>query len=600
MDYLFANVMDYTSRKLGRGLQVLVLSLVLCAAAVPAHAAPSAAEAFQSANSAALELYRDAEKKKDRVSWMAVIHKFQNVAKNHPGSNYAAKAQFRSGRLFEDLHRFSSNPRDLERAVDCYLKTAQAHPQNPLADDALFHAARIYHTSLSSPQKAALMYQRVIREYPDGDMVQLAREQMNSLNVEKRTVTSSGNKEGGPGEVKSLRQWSDKDFTRVVIELGDNVTFKTFTLPADEKAGRPERIILELDNARIPGSIPALTRVDDGILKNIRASQYTKDKVRVVLDLAQKITYRAFPLDDPSRLVVDIVKKGAQVNIARDEGGVKRPPQEPSRVDSGGVVRPEAKNGFKKVPKWSPSQMGDDVPSIATQLSLKVSRIVIDPGHGGKDPGAIGPGGVKEKDLTLAIARALAKRLRHEGFDVYLTRESDVFIPLEERTAFANKKRADLFVSIHINAHNNQSLQGVETYFLNLTTDSSAIEVAARENATTSKSISDLQLIINDLMLNSKINESSRFATSVHKCVMSSLINMGYQGKDMGVKQAPFYVLLGAQMPSILCELGFLTNGSDADLLQNESHQAALIDGIAKGINKYIMNTTYAYMRRDK
>jgi N-acetylmuramoyl-L-alanine amidase len=257
-----------------------------------------------------------------------------------------------------------------------------------------------------------------------------------------------------------------------------------------------------------------------------------------------------------------------------------------------------AESGFKKVPKWSKSQMSDDVPSIAAQLSLKVSRIVVDAGHGGKDPGAKGPGGIQEKDLTLAIAKALARRLRLEGFDVYLTRDSDVFLTLEERTAFANKKRADLFVSIHINASGDTGAQGIETYFLNLTTDSSAIEVAARENATTSKSISDLQLIINDLMLNSKINESSRFANCVQKSLISSVLTNGYQGRDFGVKQAPFYVLLGAQMPSILCELGFITNNGDSSLLQSDAHQSTLIDGIAKGVNRYIMNTTYAYNRR--
>jgi N-acetylmuramoyl-L-alanine amidase len=123
--------------------------------------------------------------------------------------------------------------------------------------------------------------------------------------------------------------------------------------------------------------------------------------------------------------------------------------------------------------------------------------------------------------------------------------------------------------------------------------------VAARENSTTSKSISDLQLIINDLMLNSKINESCRFANCIHKCVISQLVNNNYRGKDYGIKQAPFYVLLGAQMPSILIELGFLTNSMDSTLLQSEEHQSTLIDGIAKGINKYIMNTTYAYFRRN-
>ncbi|HPR55496.1 MAG TPA: N-acetylmuramoyl-L-alanine amidase [Deltaproteobacteria bacterium] len=586
MDYLLRDVMDYITQNRGSRLRAILFIICMCAVSLPLHAAPSAAESYQSANAASIELYRDVDKKKDRVSWMAVIHKYQNVGKNYPRTSYAPRAWFKVGRLYEDLNRFSSNPKDLDRAVDAYMTVADSYPSSSLADDAVYRSARIYHEGLSSPQQAYTLYQKVIRDFPKGDMVQLAREQMNSLNIEKKTVTGIAKKD--LGDVKTLRQWSDRDYTRVVVDLDENITFKTFTLPADAKAGRPDRVVIELDNAKITPELPDRTKVNDGILTNIRVSQYQSTKVRIVLDLAQKISYHAFPLADPNRLVVDIIKDGASPKIAH----------EPSGANTGGVVRTDNGNGFKKVPKWSPSQMGEDVPSIAAQLSLKVSKIVIDPGHGGKDPGALGPAGVMEKDLTLAIGKALARRLRLEGFDVYLTRDSDVFLTLEERTAFANKKRADLFVSIHINAHNNRTLQGIETYFLNLTTDSSAIEVAARENATTSKSISDLQLIINDLMLNSKINESSRFASSVHKCVMSSVLNNGYQGKDLGVKQAPFYVLLGAQMPSILCELGFITNGADSSLLQCDSHQSTLIDGIAKGINKYIMNTTYAYLRR--
>ncbi|OQC24990.1 MAG: N-acetylmuramoyl-L-alanine amidase AmiC precursor [Deltaproteobacteria bacterium ADurb.Bin072] len=586
MDYLLKDVMDYIGRKRGSVLRTLLIISCMCAVSLPLHAASSAAQAYQSASAASVELLRDLDKKKDRVSWMAVIHKYQNVGKQYPRSNYAPRSWFKVGKLYEGLHGYSSNPRDLERAIEAYMTVTESYPSSSLADDAIYHSARIYQEGLSSPQKAYTLYQKVIKDFPKGDMAQLAREQMNSLNIEKKTIT--GDAKTGLGDVKTVRQWSDKDYTRVVVDLDENIGFKTFTLPADPKADRPDRVVIELDNAKVSRGLPGMNRVNDGILTNIRVSQYQSTKVRIVLDLAQKISYRAFPLAGPNRLVVDIIKDGASPVIAH----------EPSSANSGGISRNETGNGFKKVPKWSKSQMEDDVPSIATQLSLKVSRIVIDPGHGGKDPGAVGPGGVLEKDLVLGIGKALARRLRLEGFEVFMTRDSDVFLTLEERTAFANKKRADLFVSIHINAHNNKGLQGIETYFLNLTTDASAIEVAARENATTSKSISDLQLIINDLMLNSKINESSRFASSVHKCVMSSVLNTGYQGKDLGVKQAPFYVLLGAQMPSILCELGFITNGTEASLLQCESHQSTLIDGIAKGINKYIMNTTYAYMRR--
>jgi N-acetylmuramoyl-L-alanine amidase len=594
MDYLLKDVMDYIMQK--RGLAAFPLLLIVIVLALPGSlpAATSAAEAFQSANSVAIDLHRDTDKKKDRVSWMAVIHKYQNVAKNYPHSSFAPKARFKAAKLYEDLNKFSSNPKDLDHAVDTYLAIAEEYPGSPLADDSIYQAAQIYNFQLSSKQKAYTLYQKVITQYPDGDMSQIAREQLNSLNIEKKTVT--GVSKAGLGELKTVRQWSDKDYTRIVINFDQNVSFNTFALPADAKVSKPNRVVIELDNAQVSPDIPFKTTVNDGILTTIRVSQFQKTKVRVVLDLAQKFSYHAFPLDGPSRLVVDISKVGAAVKIASIH------PVHESSKTSGEVevkkspIRPES--GFKKVPKWSKSQMSDDVPSIAAQLSLKVSKIVVDAGHGGKDPGAKGPGGTQEKDLTLAIAKSLTRRLRLEGFEVYLTRDSDVFLTLEERTAFANKKRADLFVSIHINASGDTAAQGIETYFLNLTTDSSAIEVAARENATTSKSISDLQLIINDLMLNSKINESSRFANCVQKSLISSVLTNGYQGRDFGVKQAPFYVLLGAQMPSILCELGFITNNGDSSLLQSDAHQGTLIDGIAKGINKYIMNITYAYNRR--
>lgn len=225
----------------------------------------------------------------------------------------------------------------------------------------------------------------------------------------------------------------------------------------------------------------------------------------------------------------------------------------------------------------------------------RISRILIDPGHGGKDPGAIGPRGEKEKDITLAVAKGLAERLREEGFEVLLTRKTDVFIPLEDRTAQANRRKVDLFISIHVNANDITSLRGLETYFLNLTTDASALKVADRENAISSKKMSDIQFIIKDLMLNARINESSRFASSIHRSVIRSLGRSGHAVKDHGVKQAPFYVLMGAEMPSILMETGFITNPEECRLLQKKSYQSSIIKGILRGINTYVSNTNLAY-----
>jgi N-acetylmuramoyl-L-alanine amidase len=228
----------------------------------------------------------------------------------------------------------------------------------------------------------------------------------------------------------------------------------------------------------------------------------------------------------------------------------------------------------------------------------KILRIVIDPGHGGKDPGAIGPHGEKEKDITLSVSKELATRLRETGYQVFLTRKDDTFIPLEERSIFANKKKAGLFISVHVNANEKESLRGVETYFLNLTTDASALKVADRENAVASKSMSDLQFIIKDLTLNARINESSRLATSIQKSIISSLEKSGYLNNDHGVKQAPFYVLVGAQMPSILIETGFITNIAESKLLQRKLYQNSIVNGIISGINLFITNSNYAYNNR--
>ncbi len=225
----------------------------------------------------------------------------------------------------------------------------------------------------------------------------------------------------------------------------------------------------------------------------------------------------------------------------------------------------------------------------------KILKIVIDPGHGGKAPGGIGPHGEKEKDITLEVGKILAKRLGDEGVEVFLTRDDDTYIPLEDRTAFANKHNADLFVSIHVNATDARYRDGVETYFLNLTTDASSNKVAERENAMSSSSMQGIQLIIKDLMLNAKINESSRFATFTQNAIISSLRKTGYTGKDLGVKQAPFYVLMGAQMPAILIEIGFITNPADCMLLHNNAHLETIVDGIMGGIKTFAANSTYVY-----
>jgi N-acetylmuramoyl-L-alanine amidase len=231
--------------------------------------------------------------------------------------------------------------------------------------------------------------------------------------------------------------------------------------------------------------------------------------------------------------------------------------------------------------------------SITRQLALGVKKIIIDPGHGGSDPGA--PGFYKdawEKDIVLKMAHKLAGILKERlKCTVLLTRSEDKRLTLEERTAIANTKRADLFISLHCNAAKNKELKGIETYFLNLATDSQAIAVAARENATSEKNISDLDYILSDLMKNAKIEESTRLANIVHKNFVAGMKSKYSDITDLGVKQAPFYVLLGARMPSILIETSFISNKLEGQRLMEDSYQKAVCESIADGIEKYIDTT---------
>jgi N-acetylmuramoyl-L-alanine amidase len=231
--------------------------------------------------------------------------------------------------------------------------------------------------------------------------------------------------------------------------------------------------------------------------------------------------------------------------------------------------------------------------SLAQQLGLGVKKIVIDPGHGGKDPGAIAFG-LKEKDIVLNIAKKLVPVLEKElNCEVLLTRDQDVFISLEERTAIANSQNADLFVSLHINAHPSSKVRGLETYYLNLTTDAEAMRVAARENATSTHQMSDLQGILSDIMKNSKVRESSRLAQQVHNSILTKARNNGFSNiKNLGVKQAPFYVLIGAEMPAILIEIAFISNEEDVKNLQNVNFITMLTQEIAYGIRTYVSDTT--------
>jgi len=227
--------------------------------------------------------------------------------------------------------------------------------------------------------------------------------------------------------------------------------------------------------------------------------------------------------------------------------------------------------------------------SMVRALGLKINRIVVDAGHGGHDSGTLGPDGIQEKDVVLDVALRLGQLLKQRlGADVIYTRDDDTFIPLETRTAIANKAQADLFISVHANSSPDASARGVETYYLNFTTSADALEVAARENAVSDQSIHQLSDLVKKIALQDKINESREFAADVDQSLYAGLEEGNAGLKDRGVKKAPFVVLIGANMPSILAEISFLTNPSDAHELRDPAYRERIAESLYRGVARYV------------
>ncbi|BBA70320.1 N-acetylmuramoyl-L-alanine amidase AmiC [Geobacter sulfurreducens] len=369
-------------------------------------------------------------------------------------------------------------------------------------------------------------------------------------------------------QVTEIRYWSNPDYTRVAITLDREVRFESNQIKQHVSDANPSRIYIDLNASRLGPGVKDLS-IGDGLLKTARVGQYRADVVRVVLDVENVKDYKVFPLSDPFRIIIDV--KGVR-------------PLEISRLKEQIQPAPAVAAEPKKI------EPREEKPRVGARFKPgKIRRIVVDPGHGGHDPGAVGAHGTQEKNVVLTIGLKLAEKLRDElGIDVVMTRSTDVFIPLEERTAIANKVNADLFVSIHANASLNRGASGIETYYLNLAKTEKAAQLAARENGTSLEKVSLLQAILFDLMANYKLNDSAHLAEEVQKALYRKLHGQYPSTRNLGVKQGPFYVLVGATMPSILVETAFISNEVEEERLKDSSYQEQAAEGILEGIKGYI------------
>jgi len=349
----------------------------------------------------------------------------------------------------------------------------------------------------------------------------------------------------GLGDVVEVRHWSYPEYTRVVIELDRPVETEVVRLAPDPDAGRPERLYLDLGEIWVGRDFAEGIEVGDGLLRGIRIGQNAPRRARVVLDVERYERHRLLMLSHPDRIVIDVY-------------GPREPDPHsphPSRGLLPAGLRP-------------------------------IQTVVIDPGHGGRDPGAIGVGGLREKHVTLSVARGLGARLEEKGFQVIYTRESDRSMTLEERTAIAESVEGDLFISVHANAAPRRSVKGVETYYLDENHERHALNLAARENGIPRGQVNVLQRTLAKLHMEEVVPYSRRLAEMVQRQMVTGPPH-GTRPQNLGVKKGPFYVLFLSNMPAILVEVGFLTNREEAQRLRDTGYLELLAEQIAEGVSRY-------------
>jgi N-acetylmuramoyl-L-alanine amidase len=556
---------------------LFLLALLLTGAlSVQAHASPS--KEFNAGWQEFHRLLKNPKQAQLRSSWMAVKDRFWNAYNQSPKGAYAPKSLYYLGRVYQELGARSHLKSDAHTAVDYFQRLVSHFPDHSWSDDGLFMAAEVQRKQLRDPAQSYITLLRIVHNYPKGDMFPKAQEalrEMDQANLKKPPVAQTPpltNPEPKPSIVpagigslarlEQIRHWSSDDYTRVVLDMDREVSYSHRLLNPDPSLGTPHRLLLDIAGTRLAESAAHEYSIADGILRQVRSGQYQHDQARIVLDIQQLDTFRIFSLENPYRVVIDVYAGGKATSPAA-------PAPTHAALDTRPDIRPETLSG-----------------SLVEQLGLTVQTIMLDAGHGGKDPGAVF-GGIHEKDINLRMVKILGRMLEEKGFKVLYTRTMDKFIPLDERTAMANTQKADLFISIHCNAHPNRKVEGFELYYLNLAKTEDAVRVAARENAVSVKKISDLQVILTDLMLNSKIKESSQLARDVHARATTHLGKIYRDFSDHGVREAPFYVLMGAKMPAILVEMGYITNANDAARLSSDAYLTNMSKGLVDGIAEY-------------
>lgn len=620
-------------------LVVLTALLVALAPFDRVEAAGDAAEAaYQHARKDYYALKADAGRQKLRHHWRNAAHAFLQVADNHPKSPRAPDALFTAAELLNELSRISRHPDDLGDAIGTYQRLVTRHPRHRLADDGALALARVQLERIEKPEAARETVRAILAENGRGDCAAELRQLLASLPAAAPTVAKNAPATKTPPAPSAAAKPVGKPATPSAAKISTATAAKspaatkaptTATKPPASAADgalalKPSGVkktpspsaspalgdaASDEDSAEAPedpdGHAEAESAGSVALVEAIEAAARRARVEEAAPVRTARVNGRAIGGRPRVINVSDLEVDDSAADTHEDEQAAPALPAPPrpttalasalvdkvSRIARGqgsGEPTKEEVAALKAKIERAAKRKGSDEFTLAEQLGLKFRRVVIDAGHGGHDTGAIGKKGTREKDVALAISLRLAKILEEAGMDVVLTRDDDTFVRLEDRTRMANDARGDLFISVHCNAAVNRKLRGVETYTLNLSSDRYAMRLAARENASSEKSISDLQFILADLATKANTEESTRLAEHVHGSIVGSLRAKYSDVKDLGNKEALFYVLLGARMPAILVETSFLSHPEEEKRLATPAYQERLAKSIAEGVLAFL------------
>ncbi len=529
---------------------------------------------------------RDARQTPTLRQIRAAVAAYERVVRRYPASGYADNALWQGAELSRLAWERFGNDADRKTGVRLLRLLESGYPSSSLLAGAEQALAR-FETIKAAPPAAPL-------PAPPQVLPASTRPAAKPVEIAEAVPT-------GVVTVRGISRTALPDGVRVSIEMDRELLFR------QEQLDNPRRVFFDLRGAHLsPGLRDKTLSFTDDIVREIRLGRHPQNTTRVVMDTEGVDSYSVFTLYNPYRVIVDFRRKGLAAapplvpgppvtaavpttGFVRAEPKPVPPPPPPPLTVTAPPLTPLPSRGV------SPGLSAPTVPlansngqfSLARQLGLGVSRIVLDPGHGGHDPGVSG-NGISESELVLDVSLRLRKLLENQpGMDVVMTRDSDVFIPLEQRTAIANREGADLFLSIHANASRNLKARGVETYFLNFAANPEAEAVAARENSASGQTMHRLPDIVRAITLNNKIDESRDFADTVQKAMVRTLSTRNGELLDRGVKQAPFVVLIGAGMPSVLAEISFVSNKQEGVLLKASPYRQQIAEALFDAIVKY-------------